>query len=282
MTSAVRPAMVCTMKANDAPGTGYGDPSLYDILAVPGTAAEADLLEKLASCLCGPPPWRWLEPACGSGRFLRLLGGRGHRILGFDLDPAMVEYANRGLRRRGLLRRARAVVADLGDCAAVASAGSIDLAFIPDNSIRHLRSDAALQAHLDGMARLMAPRGIYVVGISLADPAGDPPEEDVWTARRGRCRVTQVVNYLPEGREERVLSHLMIVRPGREEHLDLTYVLRTWTEDQWSAELRRSGLCRLHVLDRNGRPRDGRSLPYQLEVLVRADSPLIPPARPTR
>ena len=58
----------------------YSDPAVYDILHAPGTAAEVDAHEKIERALM---PGRlkkrrlWFEPACGSGRYLKVAAGRG-------------------------------------------------------------------------------------------------------------------------------------------------------------------------------------------------------------
>jgi len=112
------------------------------------------------------------------------------------------------------------------------------------------------------------------VGLDLHRPEVEP-REDVWTAARGPCRVTQVVNYLPpptrgpSARIETVLSHLMVDRPRGVTHHDARYRLRTYTEAQWRRQVARSPLRRAAVLDATGRPRADRDLPYQLEILVR-------------
>lgn len=247
----------------------YHHPNLYDILATPGTAAEIDVLDRLHRRFgTARSPATALEPACGTGRCLRVLAGRGWRVHGFDRDPAMIDYARRRLGHLGLGRRARLRVADMACRRLDVPDGSVDLAFIPDNSLRHLMSDRAVRDHLAGVARALRPGGLYVVGLSLVPPGGDPPEEDVWSAARGRCRVTQIVNYLPAaGRREHVLSHLMVERPRGVEHLDEAYELRTYTDRQWTRLLAGGPLERATVLDRFGRPRDGRGLAYQLEVL---------------
>jgi hypothetical protein len=167
------------------------------------------------------------------------------------------------------------LVADMAACGDLLPPGTVAAAYLPDNSFRHLPDDRAALAHLDGMARLLRPGGVYVVGISLTRPAGEVPDEDVWVATRGGIEVTQVVNYLPPGaggpgpRLERVISHLVVRRPRGEEHRDHVYDLRTYTPGQWSALLGRCGLRRLASLDRHGTPRAGRDLLYQLEVLAR-------------
>src|SRR5512140_1066353 len=94
--------------ADDAiPNPLYADPLVYDILATPGTARELNVLQRIASrwvegANAGREPRRWLEPACGTGRYLRLAAARGLRVTGFDASPAMVGYARATLARRGL------------------------------------------------------------------------------------------------------------------------------------------------------------------------------------
>ncbi len=255
----------------------YADPSLYDILYTPGTAAEVDALERIERRYgTGPLPSGrlWFEPACGTGRYLRVARGRGRTVLGFDRDPGQIAYAGRHLAGSGR----QLFVADMRDFSrAFTKAGGrphqMTFAFNPVNTLRHLPSDIAVLAHLDQMARVMAPGGLYVVGLSLVDYDWLQPEEDTWVGRRGRCQVTQLVNYLPpepgtdRARSEKVISHLTVSRPRGEEHFDATYDLHCFDEKQWRRLLRRTGVARLASCDATGRPLAGRILPYQLEVL---------------
>ncbi|SIR76062.1 2-polyprenyl-3-methyl-5-hydroxy-6-metoxy-1,4-benzoquinol methylase [Sphaerotilus natans] len=47
------------------------------------------------------PGARWLDVGCGPGLVARLAAERGYRVLGTDLDPAMVAQARRQARRAG-------------------------------------------------------------------------------------------------------------------------------------------------------------------------------------
>jgi SAM-dependent methyltransferase len=265
----------------------YADPVVYDILTTPGTARELDVLQRIARRWVAPAqagngggrvdaaggrlPERWLEPACGTGRYLRLAAARGLLVTGFDASPAMVAYAHRSLKRRRLDRRAAVFAADLADFADRVRAGSFDFAYIPDNSLRHLPGERAALAHFAQIARVLRPGGAYAVGLSLSRYGQEPPDEDVWSGTRGRCRVSQVVNYLPPGpgsRRERVIVHLVIERPGGEEHVDAAYDLHCWDEGQWGGLVGRSALRRVASLDARGRPVEGRVLPYQFEILT--------------
>jgi len=255
----------------------YADPLLYDILYTPGTAAEIDTLEKVErACLPGnlAADRLWLEPACGTGRYLRTAAGRGRRTVGFDLDTRQIAYAQ-GRRTPAGAVPPRYHVADMTDFSTGCrlAPASVDFAFNPVNSLRHLGSDRAVLAHFAQLAWVLKPGAVYVVGISLTDYDWLMPEEDLWEGRRGGCRVSQLVNYLPPepgtplGRTERVLSHLTVTRPTGVTHFDDSYDLRTYDTSQWRALVKKSALAASGHFDAQGRPLAGRSLPYQLTVL---------------
>lgn len=255
----------------------YADPMVYDILYTPGTAGEVrafDRLEKRFS------PGRllkdslWFEPACGTGRYLRVVQGRGRRIAGFDLDVGQLDYA------RGRLKVPPGALfqADMAHFSGAArqsglEPGSVDFAFNPVNSLRHLDSDQTMLAHFEQIAAFLKPGAVYVVGLSMTDYAWLMPEEDLWQSARGRCKVSQLVNYLPpepgtaKDRTEQVISHLTVKRPNRTEHFDDTYDLRTYDMKQWRDLIGKSRLDHVGSFDAFARPRAGRVLAYQLEVL---------------
>lgn len=277
----------------EAEPTGlYDDPMVYDILHAPGTAGDVDGLERIAgrfgldrsgsggSGSGGSGSGGsgrggvWLEPACGTARHLRVALARGAEVIGFDNDPAMIAYAR---RRMGPPGRWRLSVGDMRDFvrAGVCGAGRVGLAFNLINSIRHLMDDAAMAAHLEQVAEALAPGGVYVVGLSTTMYGMEQPSEDVWTAARGRCRVTQVVQYEPpEGadggdRIERVHSHLMIERPGGTEHVNGRYGLRTWSLGEWMGAIGASGLGLVGVCDESGEDMEPTETGYRLYVLRR-------------
>ena len=266
----------------------YTDPMIYDILYTPDTWREMNTLEiierEFARRSNRPldPNRLWLEPACGSGRYLRLAAARGRRTAGFDLDEGMIRYA--GNRKRPEKSRPPLLFqADMADFQNAATSvglrpGSVDFAFTPVNSLRHLTSDKDVLSHLDQMATLLRPGAVYVVGLSLTDYECLLPEEDLWVGTRGRCRVTQLVNYLPPKADtklvraeqvEQVISHLTIERPGRTEHLDDTYDLRCYDLRQWQILVRKSALEWGGSFDARGRQAPDIPLAYQLEVLVK-------------
>jgi hypothetical protein len=156
---------------------------------------------------------------------------------------------------------------------------SVDFAFNPVNTIRHLETDRAFVRHFDQMADLLKPGAVYVVGLSLIDYGNLIPEEDLWVTSRGRCQVSQLVNYLPPepgtatARVETVISHLTVTRPRGTEHFDDTYGLRTFDKKQWRNLVKRSRLGHAGSFDAFAEFLGNRTLNYQLEVLQSPSTP---------
>jgi SAM-dependent methyltransferase len=210
---------------------------------------------------------RWLEPACGSGRFLRVIAGRGGVVYGFDRSEAMVAYARRSLERRGLRGRIWADEMDAftmpgrarGGAGAGTEAGGgvrAHMAFNLINTVRHLTSDESVLAHLACVAGALRRGGVYALGLNLTAYGAERESEDVWVGRRGACEVTQVVQYLPperRRRRERVINHLTVVTPRLERHLDNQYDLRAYSGMQWRRLLGASAMTPIGVVDEDGR-----------------------------
>jgi len=255
----------------------YADPMLYDILYTPGTAAEVDALERIEKRYTEhalKENRMWFEPACGTGRYLRVAQGRGRRVAGFDRDEGQLAYARKRLKcpPKNLFK------ADMVDFCQAFQASELPphaptFAFNPVNSLRHLPSDAAYVEHFRQMSQVMAPGALYVVGLSMTDYDWLFDEEDIWEAARGPCRVTQLVNYLaPEpgtkrARRETVVSHLTVNRPGGEEHFDSSYDLHCCNISQWRRVLKRASVQWVDSCDGLGNPLGERVLPYQWEVV---------------
>jgi len=195
-----------------------------------------------------------VEPACGTGRYLRVFAGRGHRVVGIDSTREMIAYAHARMAR--FRSRARMIHGDM-TAFAMPRAWRVDMAFNLINSIRHLGSDRAMLDHLRCVRGALRPGGIYVVGMSVCQYGAEFPSEDVWRATRGSVSVTQVVQYHPadpRSRKEQVHSMLVVVTPRREAHLNSSYHLRSYSCPQWVSLIRRSGFSIAEVTDEVGDP----------------------------
>ncbi|MEO1585182.1 MAG: class I SAM-dependent methyltransferase [Planctomycetota bacterium] len=250
----------------------YTDAAVYDILHAPGTAEDVDVLSSLRSRYAGGTPDVWLEPACGSGRYLRVAAGRGSETIGFDLEPGMIEYAQSRAERAGVAERSRYFVGDMRSFDRRVGRASVGLAFNLINTVRHLESDDEMHRHFAAVDRVLAPGGVYVVGISLTVYGLEPPSEDVWEGARGRCHVSQVVQYLPPtgadgDRMESVYSHLTITRPRGEEHRPSHYALRAYDLAEWRGLIDGSALRVIDVVEQDGEPCEATAPGYALWVL---------------
>lgn len=259
----------------------YSLTELYDILHKPGTAKEVSGLERIARKFApravadGERSPAWLEPACGTGRYLRVLSARGYRAIGFDQSGDMTAYAERSLR--GAPRPVRVFTAGMEDFEGGLGRVKIDFAFNLINTIRHLSSDRAMVEHLDAMARVMKRHAVYIVGISLTAYGREREDEDLWKGRRGSTEVTQIVQYIPPAagsrgiaaRTERVISHL-VVRSG-EQTRDITsaYTLRCYSLKQWMRVVEQSGLSIVTSIDERGNEHLARDGGYCVFVLAK-------------
>jgi len=267
----------------------YDDPRLYDIIHTPGTAMEVDGLERIdrlfwrggdaSSVRSGRGGWltgrRWFEPACGSGRYLRVAARRGAFAVGLDLSEAMVAYANERAAAIGVSALCRCVVGDMTAFDAGMLGGRVDFAFNTINTFRHLMSDGDALAHLSCVAGVLSPGGVYAVGVSLANYGAEFPSEDVWSASRGTTKVTQVVQYEPasggageRGRREKVFSQFTVSTPtGGDRLLESSYELRTYDPVQWVRLIERSEFVLERLTDERGEDVGGVAPGYAMCIL---------------
>ncbi len=268
--------------------TLYEDAEIYDILHAPGTSKDVRGLARIENLYSkAPRTLAWLEPACGSARYLLaaastdIAGEGGRKVIGFDLASGMIDYAKARFKQTGVSRRASLFVGDMAEFATFVKPGSVSLAFNLINSIRHLDTDAALASHFRDIASVLHKGGVYAVGISLSEYGLESPTEDVWQGKRGTTRVHQVVQFEPPtappksrskaARVERVFSHLTITRGKDLSTRTATYGLRCYDLDQWRAAIDRSPLRELATCDERGTRLPPACPGYTIFVLGRKD-----------
>lgn len=222
----------------------YADPALYDRLHASGTGDEVWLLDRLFEAH-GAGPKIALEPACGSGRYLAGLLRRGWAVEGYDLSRAMVAYARRRLARYG----ARAAVR-VGDMRTYRPSRRFGLVFNLLSTFRHLMSDRDALAHLRRCAEALAPGGVVVLGLDLADYAHDAPDEETWRERG----LTHVMMTLPADRRRRRERVMNFVTGRGRRLLQSHYDLRSYDARQMKALLAASPLEPAAAYGCDGRP----------------------------
>lgn len=140
---------------------------LYD-LDLADDAGDLDLYLALAARVDGPI----VELAVGTGRLAVPLAAAGYRVVGMDLDPAMLARARARAERAGpdVAARLELVEADLIDVGP-ADAGRFGLAILGLNSILLLAERGLQRRAVATMARLVAPGGLVVIDTWLPEAA---------------------------------------------------------------------------------------------------------------
>ncbi|HEX3266226.1 MAG TPA: class I SAM-dependent methyltransferase [Candidatus Limnocylindrales bacterium] len=142
---------------------------LYD-LDLSEFDGDIDLYLALAQRTGGPI----LELAVGTGRIAAPLAEAGYRVVGLDLDPAMLARARSRIDRAGLTDRIDLVEGDMTAAAAIPAVvrgGPYRLAILALQSILILTTPDGQRSVVEQMARLVAPGGLVVVDTWLPTPA---------------------------------------------------------------------------------------------------------------
>ncbi|MFN0244590.1 MAG: class I SAM-dependent methyltransferase [Planctomycetota bacterium] len=204
----------------------YDLPRYYDIVFDEGTKSEATFLERMLEQYGVARTRRVLEPACGSGRLVAELAARGHSVTGFDKNRAMLAFAAQRLAARGL--HARLVEADL---ARFSFRERFDLAHCLVSTFKYLTTEDGARAHLRAVARALAPRGVYVLGLHLTDYGSQRRSRERWVARRGGTSVTCNTQVWPANRKARlepVRTRLSVRTRAREARYETEWSFRTY------------------------------------------------------
>jgi SAM-dependent methyltransferase len=209
----------------------YDYPQYYDLAFRSETVPEANFIEAACRKYCDGEARRLLEPACGTGRLVTELAGRGYELVGVDLNKPSLRYLRRRLERRKL--KAELVHADMSD---FELSQPVDAAYSTFDGFRHLLTEEAASSHLQAVARCLRPGGIYLLGFHLLPP--DAAEECVerWAERRGQTKVTVTLRVLATDRRRRVerLRVCLLVRSGTKElRLRHEFEFRMYTAGQF-------------------------------------------------
>jgi SAM-dependent methyltransferase len=222
----------------------YADAALYDLVHASGTDDEVWLLDRLAG-LYGKGPKTALEPACGTGRYLAGLLRRGWAVEGYDLEPGMVRYAAARLKKYG----ERAVLKK-GDMRTYRTPPRFGLVYNLLSTFRHLMSDRDALAHLRRCADSLAPGGVMVLGLDLADYGRESPDEEVFQ-ESGATHVMMTIPAERKRRRERIMNFVTV--PGRE-LLQSHYDLRSYDARELKALLAKSPFKVEAVFSYAGKP----------------------------
>ena len=208
----------------------YQLPRYYDIAFASRNKAEVDFLESLYGRY-SDRGGAILEPACGSGRLMEGLLRRGYEVHGFDLGPAMVDYARERLDARGL-----GGTLWIGDMSDFRPRKRYVLAHCLVSSFKYLLTEKAALAHLQCVAASLRKGGVYVLGFHLSDYADQRHDSEDHHGARGRTKVSCRIDSEPPNRKTRLetlRSRLVVKMPTRTLASETTWKFRTYDEKQF-------------------------------------------------
>ncbi len=152
--------MMAAIAAPDSPATGYDclAPFYDEFTSAYAYEPWIEAIEQRAISL-GLTGRRALDLACGTGKSTLPLASRGYAVRGCDISEGMIEEA-----RHKLPELAEAFsVADMRD---LPDLGEFDFVLCLDDAINYLLSDEDLEAAFAGVARVLAPDGVFAFDVN--------------------------------------------------------------------------------------------------------------------
>lgn len=228
----------------------YQTPVYYDIIFDTETAAEADFLEKVHARYAQDKrptgkPLYVLEPACGSGRLMAELAGRGHKTAGLDLSQGMLDFAKTRIEQQGVKGKlAMAPMQDFDLHTFAQKSGGYDLAHILVSSFKYLQTEADAAASLRCICDHLRPGGIFVLGVHMSEYEDRKPALERWRAKREGLDVICTIRSWPADRKtrtERVRSRIVARSHEFKEprRFETQWDFRTYDDKQLKSLLRK-------------------------------------------
>jgi len=169
---------------DDAPRV-YDRPEYYEIaFSFRDIPSEVDVMEKCIRRFSRIPVKSVLEVASGNSPHMAPLVGRGYRYTGLDKSKAMLEYGGRKAKMLGAA--ARLVRGDLAD---FMLDEPVDFAFIALGSL-YVANPGEFKSHLDSMARVLKPGGLYLLDWCVHHATLTPFFEDSWEMESDGIKMT--------------------------------------------------------------------------------------------
>ncbi|MFX1418155.1 MAG: class I SAM-dependent methyltransferase [Promethearchaeota archaeon] len=179
---------------------------------------------------------RVLEPACGPGMFLEILPQFGFYALGYDLNPAMVEYAKQKLNKSGVKSNVAEVIE--GNMKNMKFDDKFDAAFIAINSLGYLRDEEDISAHFRIMGESINKGGLYIVELSCQcnDLNNEKKYDDTWYVKEDDLDIelTWAINWYDIKNRIRHVDFRMVVNEnGNNLVISEAHELRLWIFDEF-------------------------------------------------
>jgi len=232
----------------------YDFPKYYDKAFTRDIKGDIDFFKKCFQQYSDLEVKRVLEPACGPGMFLKILPEYGFYALGYDLNPAMVEYAKEKLKRSGL--NIDQVDVLKGNMKNMKFDEKFDAAFICINSLGYLRSEEDISSHFKVMAESLKTGGIYIIEISCKcdDIRNEKKFDDTWYVKEENfdLELTWAINWYDlEQRIRHVDFHMIINDNGNKTEIEEVHELRLWIFDEFKQFSKSCGFEIVGIFNQN-------------------------------
>ena len=161
----------------------YNFPKYYDLAFTRNVISDIIFFQDCFKQYANVEVKRVLEPACGPGMFLEEFPKFGYYILGYDLNPSMVEYSKERLRKAKLSEKEANVL--VGNMKDFTVDDKFDAAIICINSLGYLTSNSDIHSHFQAIYNSLNSGGIYIVEISCMceDLKCEEKIDDVWLVK---------------------------------------------------------------------------------------------------
>ena len=185
-----------------------------------------------------------LEAACGPGLFLEKMATGGYKVLGFDLNPAMVKYSNKRLKEHGIsLTKAYAVIANMKS---FKFDQKFDAAYVCINSLGYLKTDQEIISHFKSMNEALNKGGIYIVEISCKcnDIKNEKRVDETWCVKADHIEInlSWVVRNYDVNEKLRNIDFKMVVNDnGNQIVVEEEHELRLWIYTEFKEFARLGG-----------------------------------------
>jgi SAM-dependent methyltransferase len=205
----------------------------YDIVFGSDIKAEVNFYKRCFKQFAAGKVKRILEPACGSGHYMELLGKAGYQVTGYDLSKSMVAYTRDRIEKAGLSNRVKVLE---GDMRHITFDEKFDIAINQINSMAYLKADEEVIDHLKVTAGVLVDGGLYIVELTIKcnDFENERKPDETWTVERGGVKVTATwkpVRYDLD-RKMRIIDFSMHVDDhGECSDFAETHELRLWTHE---------------------------------------------------
>ncbi|MFX1329188.1 MAG: class I SAM-dependent methyltransferase [Promethearchaeota archaeon] len=232
----------------------YNFPKYYDKAFTRDIRTDINFFEKCFQQYSDIKVKKVLEPACGPGMFLEALPQYGYYGLGYDLNPAMVNYSIERLNKAGLtVNQANVIVGNMKN---VEFNDEFDAAFICINSLGYLRDGEDINSHFKAMRKSIRKGGLYIVEISCKcdDLRNEKKFDDTWSIKENDLdlELTWVINWYDlEHRIRHVDFRMIVIENGKKTVLEESHELRLWLFDEFKNFAESNGFKLIAIYNQN-------------------------------